>query len=50
MTIHTMHQIARMTLMGLALLPRLGSFCQSPHGKVTTVPKMWEDAAMSTPP
>jgi hypothetical protein len=48
MTIHTMRQVARMTLVGLALLPRVGSFCQSPHVKVTTVPKMWDDAAMST--
>ena len=48
MTIHTMRQVAKITLIGLALLPRVGSFCQSPHIKEAKVPKMWDDTAMST--
>jgi len=48
MPIHTMHQVARMTLMGLALLPRVGMFGQSPRVMGRAVPKMWDDEAMRT--
>jgi hypothetical protein len=49
MTIQTMlRHIAGMTLIGLALLPRAGSLGQSPQVKRMAVPKMWDDAAMST--
>src|SRR5713226_9040286 len=49
MNIQTMlRQVARITLIGLSLLPRVGAFGQSPQVKGTAVPKMWDDAAMST--
>ena len=40
--------VAKMTLIGLALLPHIGMFGQSPQVNGTAVPKMWDDEAMST--
>ena len=37
-----------MTLIGFAVLPRVGTFGQSPQVEGTAVPKMWDDEAMRT--
>ncbi len=41
-----LRRVAKMTLIGLALLPRVGMFGQSPEEKGVAVPKMWDDEAM----
>ena len=49
MTIRTLlRHITRATLIGLSLLSCAGSFSQPPQAKKATVPKMWDDDAMST--
>lgn len=43
-----LHRLSRISILGLSLLPCTGSFSQSPRAQRTNVPKMWNDAAMST--
>jgi hypothetical protein len=43
-----LRHVAKMTLVGLALLPPVGMFGQSPQVNGTAVPKMWDDEAMRT--
>jgi hypothetical protein len=44
----TLRHLAKMTLVGLALLPRVGMLGQSPQVTGTAVPRMWDDEAMRT--
>ena len=49
MNIQAMLQhVAKLTFIGLALLPHVGMFGQSPQVNGTAVPKMWDDEAMRT--
>jgi hypothetical protein len=43
-----LRRVATMTLIGFALLPRVGTFGQSPQVEGAAVPKMWDDEAMRT--